>query len=254
MAIAAGVKPPAVMLLDGAVANAAVLGSSHDDAVVLVSRRLLDELDRDETQAVVAHLVGAAGNGDLRVALSMLALFRTTALLLTGLGAALGPTSRRILVQLIRLAARPHGATGEAPDLARVDELLAKSSDLGEAHASPSAGPRKIAVVDIVRAPLMMAHFAIWMCRLAFMSFVVSPLLALLWRRRRYLADATAVQLTRNPDAVARAVASLSARGGEIPGAGWAAPLCIIGPRSGQAGPMDLAGPRAEFWGMTSGS
>ena len=135
-----------------------------------------------------------------------------------------------------------------------MDELLAKSSDLGEAHASPSAGPQKIGVVDIVRAPLMMAHFAIWMCRLAFMSFVVSPLLALLWRRRRYLADATAVQLTRNPDAVARAVASLSARGGEIPGAGWAAPLCIIGPRSGQAGPMDLAGPRAEFWGMTSGS
>ena len=135
-----------------------------------------------------------------------------------------------------------------------MDELLAKSSDLGEAHASPSAGPQKIGVVDIVRAPLMMAHFAIWMCRLAFMSFVVSPLLALLWRRRRYLADATAVQLTRNPDAVARALASLSARGGEIPGAGWAAPLCIIGPRSGQAGPMDLAGPRAEFWGMTSGS
>jgi hypothetical protein len=49
------------MLLDGAVANTAVLGSSHDDAVVLVSRRLLDELDRDETQAVVGHLVGAAG-------------------------------------------------------------------------------------------------------------------------------------------------------------------------------------------------
>ncbi|HVL17258.1 MAG TPA: hypothetical protein VM387_04655 [Gemmatimonadales bacterium] len=94
-----------MMLLDGAVANTAVLGSSHDDAVVLVSLRLLDELDRDETQAVVAHLVGAAGNGDLRVALSMLALFRTTALLLTALGAALGPTSRRILVRLIRSAA-----------------------------------------------------------------------------------------------------------------------------------------------------
>ena len=45
----------------------------------------------------------------------------------------------------------------------------------------------------------MMAHFAIWMCRLAFMSFVVAPLLALLWRRRRYLADATAVQLCYPP-------------------------------------------------------
>ena len=75
MAIAAGVRPPRVMLLDGPVVNAAAIGSSHDDAVVLVSRRLLDELDRDETQAVVAHLIGAVGNGDLRVALSMLSLF-----------------------------------------------------------------------------------------------------------------------------------------------------------------------------------
>jgi len=38
--------------------------------------------------------------------------------------------------------------------------------------------------------------------------------------------------------AVARALASLSAKGGEIPGASWAAPLCIIGPRSGHAGSM----------------
>ncbi len=237
MAIAAGVKPRSVMLLDGAVANAAIIGTSQDDAVVLVSRRLVDELDRDETQAVVAHLVGAAGNGDLRVALSMLALFRTIALLLTALGAALGPGSRRILGQLVRLAGR-RSAAADAADLARVDELLAASSDLGEVDKSRPPGPQKTGIIDILRAPLMMAHVAIWMCRLAFMSFVVSPLLALLWRRRRYLADATAVQLTRNPDAVARALASLSAKGGAITGAGWAAPLFIIGPRSGKAGPL----------------
>lgn len=248
IAIAAGVKPPAVMLLDGAVANAAVVGSSHDDAVVLVSRRLVDELDRDETQAVVAHLVGAIGNGDLRVALSMLALFRTIALLLTTLGATLGPASRRTLVRLVRLAGR-RGTGGEAEDLARVDELLAASSDLGAEDAGRPPGPQKTGVLDILRAPLMMAHFAIWMCRLAFMSFVVAPLLALLWRRRRYLADATAVQLTRNPDAVARALASLSAKGGAIPGAGWAAPLFIIGPRSGQAGPLGPGAARSAMLG-----
>ena len=74
--------------------------------MVLVSRRLLDELDRDETQAVVAHLIGAVGNGDLRVALSMLSLFRTIALLMTILGATLGPAARRTLVRLMRLALR----------------------------------------------------------------------------------------------------------------------------------------------------
>src|SRR5439155_19456732 len=59
MAIAAGVKPPRVFLLDGTAANAAAIGSSHEDGAVVVSRRLLDELDRDETQAIVAHVIGA---------------------------------------------------------------------------------------------------------------------------------------------------------------------------------------------------
>ena len=241
MALAAGVKPPRVMLLDGAVANAAVLGSSPDDAVVLVSRRLLDELDRDETQAVTAHLVGAAGNGDLRVALSMLALFRTVALLLAALGASLGPTSRRMLVRLVRLAAARDSAAAAA-NLVEIDELLAKDADLNEDAGNQGTSSRKAALLDMLSFPLMMAQFAIWMSRLAFVSFIVAPLLALVWRSRRYLADATAVQLTRNPDGLARALASLSAKGGVIPGAGWAAPLFIIGPRSGRGGPMPASG------------
>ena len=126
MAIAAGVKPPRVMLLDGPVVNAAALGSSYDDAVVLVSRRLLDELDRDETQAVVAHLIGAVGNGDLRVALSMLSLFRTIALLMTALGATLGPAARRTLLRMMRLALRQAGTGSHGDEAASVDELLAE--------------------------------------------------------------------------------------------------------------------------------
>ncbi len=48
MAIAGGVKPPRVLLLDGTAANAAAVGSSPDDATIIVSRRLLDELDRED--------------------------------------------------------------------------------------------------------------------------------------------------------------------------------------------------------------
>jgi hypothetical protein len=108
---------------------------------------------------------------------------------------------------------------------------------------------KKTTVLDVLRAPLLMAHFAIWMCRLAFVSFVVAPLLALVWRTRRYLADATAVQLTRNPDGLARALASLSAKGGIVPGAGWAAPLFIIGPRSGRTGPVGPAAAKSGILG-----
>ena len=143
----------------------------------------------------------------------------------------------------MRLALRRvPGSDGD--ELASVDALLQKSIDMddGDHH---QVSTKKTTVLDVLRAPLMMAHFAIWMCRLAFVSFVLAPLLALVWRTRRYLADATAVQLTRNPDALARALASLSVKGGVVPGAGWAAPLFIIGPRSGRSGPSTRPRPGA---------
>ena len=68
MAIAAGARPPAVMMIDVPVANAAAVGSSLDDATIVVTTGLLADLDRDETKGVVAHLVGSIGNGDLQVA------------------------------------------------------------------------------------------------------------------------------------------------------------------------------------------
>jgi Zn-dependent protease with chaperone function len=248
MAIAAGVKPPRVMLLDGGVANAAALGTSRDDAVVLVSRRLLDELDRDETQGVVGHLIGAIGNGDLRVALSTLSLFRAIALMLSALGATLGPTARQHLGQLLRLALRRPAAGSPEEQIAQIDELLSKAADLNDGELNRRSTNRKM-LLDVLRFPLMMAHLAIWLCRLAFMWFVVAPLLALVWRSRRYLADSSAVQLTRHPDGLARALASLSAKGGVIPGGSWAVPLFIIGPRSGRRGPFGAGGARSGIVG-----
>jgi Zn-dependent protease with chaperone function len=248
MAIAAGVKPPRVMLLDGAVANAAAIGTSWDDAVVLVSRRLLDELDRDETQGVVGHLIGAIGNGDLRIALSMLSLFRAIALMLAALGAALGPTSRRHLGQVLRLAFGRAGAGPAENELAQIDELLSKAADLNDGDPGRLSSREKM-LLDVLRFPLMMAHFALWLCRLAFMSFVVAPLLALVWRSRRHLADSSAVQLTRYPDGLARGLAALSAKGGVIPGGSWATPLFIVGPRSGRSGPFGPGGARSGIIG-----
>jgi len=249
MALAAGVRPPRVLLLDGAVANAAALGSSHDDAVVLVGRRLLDGLDRDETQGVIAHLVATIGNGDLRVALSVLSLFRAIGLVLTGLGATLGPASRRTLVRLARLALRRPAGGSHEDEIAEVDELLSKAEEAGDADLSRLTGRGRHPLLLIPRFPFMLAHSAISMCRLAFVSFIVAPLLALVWRSRRYLADSTAVQLTRNPDGLARALASLSAKGGATPGGSWATPLFIIGPGSRRAGTPRPGGATSRILG-----
>jgi hypothetical protein len=102
---------------------------------------------------------------------------------------------------------------------------------------------QKTTILDVIRLPFLMAYTAIWMARIAFISFVVGPLLALVWRSRRYLADATAVQLTRNPDGLARALASLSAKGGV------GAPLFIVGPQATGSGVLAAAGPAAGGMG-----
>ena len=237
MAVAAGLKPPRVMLLDGPVANAAAAGSSHEDAVVLVSRRMLDELDRDQTQGVVAHLIGAIGNGDLRVSLSMLSLFRSVAVVLSALGATLGPRARRTFLRVVRHAFARPAAGASRDDVAGLDELLAEAA---ESHDQDMDRLQRkgTGLADLVRFPFMIAHLALWLSRLAFMSFVVGPLLALVWRSRRYLADASAVQLTRNPDGVARGLAALFAKGGGVPNAAWAAPFFAVGPRAGSVAPI----------------
>ena len=62
MALAAGVPAPQVRLIDSAAGNAAVVGTSDDEAIIIVSRGLLDDFSREDTQAIVGHLVGSISN------------------------------------------------------------------------------------------------------------------------------------------------------------------------------------------------
>jgi Zn-dependent protease with chaperone function len=243
MAIAAGLRPPRLVLLDEAVANAGAVGSGPDDATVIVSRRLLDELDRDQTQGVIAQLVGSVGNGDLRAALAIVSMHRAFGVVSAILGAPFGPHARRTLVRLVRLGLR-RGRSIDPKELDALDEMLSQSADGPSSDIDPG---KRTTLADIVGLPFLMASAAFWMARLAFVGFVVGPLLALMWRSRRYLADATAVQLTRHPDAVARGLAALSSRGGVIPGGGWAAPLFVLGPERGPSG-----GFRGDDFGLVS--
>ena len=55
----------------------------------------------------------------------------------------------------------------------------------------------------------------------------------MVWRSRRYLADAASVRLTRNPDALARALERLSVHGDLLSKARWAEPLFVVGSSRG---------------------
>src|SRR6185437_3399130 len=102
MAVAAGLPAPKVMLIDSAGANAAAIGNSPADARIVLSRRLIDDLDRDQLQALLAHLVASIGNGDLHIAFMVTSVFETCRLIITLINAPFGKQSRSTLWRILR--------------------------------------------------------------------------------------------------------------------------------------------------------
>src|SRR5262249_29428179 len=85
---------------------------------------------------------------------------------------------------------------------------------------------------------------------------MLGPCMALLWRTRRYLADAGAVEFTRNPDALAGALQRLSEDTTAIEGGEWASHLFVVNPKGDTslrgAAPSDQQRHKAlEAWRTT---
>ena len=119
MAVAAGVREPAVGVIESDAVNAVAVGLTTNDATILVTKGFLDRLDRDERQAMVAHLIASVGNGDLEIAATIFSVFETWALIAALLETPLSARRRAFVRQFVRLAY--HAARG------RVDEREARS-------------------------------------------------------------------------------------------------------------------------------
>lgn len=221
-AIAAGIAAPGLKLLDSPVVNAGVVGGSLADATIVVTTGLLDALDRDETQAVAAQLVGSTGNGDLRIGVTLTSLFLSLGAVGSFLGAPADRTSRNVAWRLLRYG------FGRSRDVATeatlITDLLADKHDWDQPGYEPKTG-----LLSILTLPFLMASGAFAMNRLLFGPFLVSPFLKRRWWARRYRADASAVQLTRNPTALAGALTKLASNGGVIPGTEWSTHQFIVG-------------------------
>lgn len=207
IALAAGIQSPRVLVLPAEVPNAAAFGRSPDRSTVAVSRGLLDALDRDATQGVAAHLVASVANGDLRMRHSLLAVFLAYALAADLLCAPFARSSRRRLGQAWRMLRGKGGAEGEA---------LAIRSLLGDDDSD-----NLVVALTFLTWKLVQFYTNL---------FLVGGLLALPFRSRRYLADATAVQLARTPDGLGRALIHLHHHGRHLPGAEFAAIYTIASP------------------------
>jgi Zn-dependent protease with chaperone function len=235
MAIAAGLPAPKIMLVDSGGANAAAVGTSAHDARIVISRRLLDDLDRDQMQAILAHLVGSIGNGDLGIAFTVTSVFETCGLLVTLINA---PFSKESLARLWRVARYMlGGGTPEkrAADAAEIAESLAGSVD-GDSPEMENyfkrGNPGLIKkAYRLVMFPLMFTNMAVELTLWFFLNVLLGPCMAMLWRTRRYLADASSVELTRNPDALARALQCMSEDNTAFDSGDWATHLFVVNPK-----------------------
>ena len=161
MAIASGLPMPKVYIIEDSAPNAFATGRDPEHASVAVTSGLLEKLNRDELQGVIAHEMAHVGNFDIRYAMLVGILVGTTVLIsdffLRGLWFGGGRGGRR-----------------EGGGQAQLIMII-------------------VAVVLAVLAPIF--------ARLLQLSIS---------RQREYLADATAVRLTRNPKGLADALQKIS--------------------------------------------
>lgn len=225
VAVAAAVPPPRVLLIDTPGANVGAAGLAMEDAAVVVTRGFVDRLPRDAQQAVIAHVMGSIGNGDLTVAAEILTLLQTWGLVSLLLEAPFLPSARASLALVGRIGFQTfRGRADVSSRELALDRLLEGAShehDMAseELEMLPDVHPLVLLfgylpLLLTVGVAAIVAKAVIWLTLL-----IAGPFVALLWRTRRRLADATAIQLTRYPDALAQALQTLAELDVKVPGA-----------------------------------
>ncbi|MHB8539986.1 MAG: M48 family metalloprotease [Candidatus Acidiferrales bacterium] len=193
MAIAAGLPAPRTMLIDAPAANAAAIGTSPADARIVVSRGLIEQLNRDELEGALAHLVASIGNGDLRIAFRVTSVFETCGLLVAIVNAPFGRRSRGTLWRIVRYGLFGKKDTeSSAQEAAAMAALLTRSAGLETDDIDNffDTTSRKKSVLRSIRNflffPIFFTNMAIKLSLWFFSFSMLEPSMALLWRTRIY--------------------------------------------------------------------
>lgn len=183
MSIAAGLPMPTVYIVPDADPNAFVTGTKPGEAHLAVTSGLLEVLNRDELQAVVAHEMGHVKNEDTRLMT-----------IIAGLGGAI------LLLRDVMIRTTFHSRGGSRRE--------GKGGN-----------------------PLVVLVLVVWV-----LSWILAPIIIRLMamavsRGREYLADAMAAQFTRNPAALADALAKIESHHAPTTSISkGVAHLCIVDP------------------------
>ncbi|MEW6690583.1 MAG: M48 family metallopeptidase, partial [Pseudomonadota bacterium] len=160
MAIASGVRVPAVYVMDGEEGiNAFAAGYDVSDSVVAVTRGTLQALNRDELQGVIGHEFSHILNGDMRLNIRMIG----------------------VLAGIVFI-----GSVGEF--------LMRSQRNVRDSRAGGGIFAAGLAL-------LVIGYIGLFFARL---------IKAAVSRQREFLADASSVQFTRNPDGIAGALDQIS--------------------------------------------
>jgi heat shock protein HtpX len=223
LCIGAGLRVPKVHIIESQAANAFATGSNPEQASLVVTRGLLQLLDRRELEGVVAHELSHIGNHDIR--------------LTTTLSAVVGTLSFpfRAATLPVRAAFRAHDAIGafalSIGFAVLVWCVLITWDGLQALSAEKLAGniPTFVHVwgIHALVAPLY--------------AVMVAPVVALLIRQaishqREFLADADAALLTRDPAGLAGALIKIGKFRGERLAVGeGSVHLYIVDPEGGDS-------------------
>jgi Zn-dependent protease with chaperone function len=232
MAAAAALPVPQVAFVAGG-ANAAAFGRDEEHAVVVAGAGLLTRLDRQQMQGVAGHLVASIADGDMKIGMRTaltLGLFALPAALSAGWSdrARFAATSRLLGALLMPTRANLGIILRELNDPFR-------PPDAAERPVAPSPADGKLTWREWALMPLMGPVMLSGFLSGLVSTMMLAPAVALAWRHRKFMADANAVRLTRDPDALAGALAAIGSSAG-TPIATWAGHLCIVDPGTKQDG------------------
>lgn len=232
MAIAANLPQPRVLVADTEAVAATVLGYDDEHTAILFSTGLLNRLDRAEMQGVAAHLIGSIANGDvvigMRAALTarFFCLVSRFATVITG-----GRANIKALGHMAWIAIKP------TPESARevMDDLAEPFREARDESRSKRGNSSQQTWRDYVLLPLAGPVSMTGFFGGVVSSFVLGSLLSFAWRQRKYMADASAVRLTRDPNTLSEALQKIDGAGGGGDIASWAAHMAVALRSSGRS-------------------
>ncbi len=207
LCISRGIPMPKLKIVDSDALNAYATGLNQRQYAVTVTHGLLDSLNDQEIEAVLAHELTHIRNGDVQM--------MVIAVIIAGV---VGFFAELLFRGFFNFGGYGWGSGRRSS--------WSSSSDSSEGGSDrKSSGGGAIFVIIIAVALIALAWLLSQLVRLA------------LSRSRELLADAGSVELTKNPDAMISALRKIEGRG-ELPGATSAVmELCLDNPREG---PTDL--------------